>query len=344
MEERVFTEHVRSLLAGEPIDGEKIILHLRKSITRHLKRMGQWNRPPRYLGYVGCEQESWSKSDALDDLVQDAYLTCVFHRMKKLAEHLQASGSIEGFVHWKLKRFLLDGQRKGNPIGLRVFNNVKAASESLVEAGRAETLNVDRLRSATIILAVGKPQPTSTDQLADCFVKELSDQEFLRAITSECVASWRLIENTILNKFESGLTGYKIGDLVNLLTDSDNHPREVAEPISADDKGVFDDLFPDVRTLSPEGRYQQREDFEEVHRTLTEHAQETIRNARIQARVIRMLDYLAELIRDGEDPRQLTQAEMARRLAVSKSTLNEDIARLRQSNEMQDASEKDTEL
>ena len=338
MNDNVFTEHIRRLLADEADDGREAILRLRKSIVVQLKRMGQWHLPPRYLGYDGA---AWDNSDALDELVQDAYLACIFERLTKLAEHLRASGTVEGCVHQKLTWFLQDCQRKGNPIGRRVFHNVRTASESLVDGGNAKTSESGRFTNSTVILALGAPKPSSREHLGEYFAAQLGDRDFVLGACRESVASWKLLESTILEKFDAGLLGYQLGDLVNLLLECGNHPREVVEPDldgGAERKGDFTDLLPDLRTLRPEGRYQEGEDLQELLRTLTEHATTTLQNPRIQARVLRTLALLEQLIRQGEDPRQLKQAEIARRLGVSTSTLGEDFARLRTSNLMQDAS------
>ncbi len=172
------------------------------------------------------------------------------------------------------------------------------------------------------------------EQLADSLAPELSDQEFLAAVSRECPSSRELIENTLLEKFASGLTGYQIGVLVQLLSSASKLSCEIAGLNAAHDLCATDfiaDFLPDFRMLAPEVRYEQTEDFNNVKETLANHVRATIRSPRIQARVIKLIDYLAELIRGGEDMRLMTQAEIARRLGVSYSTLNEDFVRLRSS-------------
>ncbi len=331
MGETIFTDHIRSLLTGRPDDGQRVRSHLRAVICKELHRLGHWDFPPSFLGYSGA---SWNNSEALDDLVQDAYVVCIFKRLKKLAEYLRASGKIEGAVHWKLQRFLLDCQRNSNPARTRIFNNVKGCSVSLVARGLATAHTGSAFNSATTLLARGKSQPSSLEQLADLLAPELSDKEFLAAVSRECPSSRELIENTLLEKFATGLTGYQIGVLVQLLSSASILSCEIAGLNAAHNFCATDfiaDFLPDFRMLAPEVRYEQTEDFNNVKETLANHVRATIRSPRIQARVIKLIDYLAELIRGGEDMRLMTQAEIARRLGVSYSTLNEDFVRLRSS-------------
>ncbi len=332
MGEQIFTEHVRLLLVGQPDDGRRVRAHLKSVISIELNRLGQWSLPPRFLGYTG---ESWPESDALDDLVHDAYLACIVKRMKKLAEFLQASGSIEGAVHWKLQRFLLDRQRHSDPARTRIFNNVKAASAALIAQGQAEAVAHSPLTSGTVVLALGKAHPCSRERLADLLAFALGDVAFLAATSRECVASRKLIENALLASFENGVTGYQLGHVIELLVQANLAVQGVAELAAqghveiARSAHLLLDLIPDFRVLAPAGRCQQSEDLSLLMKTFIQHVQSTVRNPRIQSRIIRLLEYLAALIRSGEDVTSLTQAETARRLGVSYATLIDDLMRLR---------------
>lgn len=351
MDEMIFTEHIRSLLAdqsihdlsGKPVDGQQVRSHLKYVICRELRRLGHWHLPPSFLGYAGA---SWSESDALDDLVQDAYLVCIFKRLRKLGEYLRVSGTVEGAVHWKLQRYLVDCRRGANPSRTRIFNNVKAASATLIQREQAHLVNGHLLRSATIIVAQGGTQPNSLEQLAEFLAAELNDVSFVTAISRECEASRILIENALFKKLAAGLTGYQIGHVVQLFAEASFSFQELAALNStfvSDPNHIIADFLPDFRTISPEHRYQQSEDFTKLLGELTVHVQSTVPSPRIRERVLNMLNYLAKLIQSGEDLRSLTQAEIARRLGVPYATLNEDFLRLRKSKLMQIGSEADTE-
>ena len=105
-----------------------------------------------------------------------------------------------------------------------------------------------------------------------------------------------------------------------------------------------EDFSAAIRTVFPDTRYEDSEAFERQIRSLIEFANAQFCNERIRERVKSMIEYYAQAIRDGEEVTQLGQAAVARELGIAKSSLNEDIGRLRKSKlqGMQDASEEGT--
>jgi hypothetical protein len=327
--DQVFSEHVRGWLAGNPDDGEQACSRLRQLLKSQLRKIGQWNLPPKFLGYGG---DSWESADAMNDLVQDAYLACILSRIEGLSQLLLGSDSIDGAVHQNIKWFLKDRQRAGNPIGSRVFSNVKAATESLVEAGRVGSSDRDRIRNSTDILVIGQTTPNAQSELVEFFSLELGNVEFTYASCRKCTGSWKLVETSIAAKLDLGLRGYKVGDLVAVLGGRATEllRAEGIDPEAMDDSPrEFSELLTDFRTTTPDDRYYKFEALEDRFEQLLEIARSAITNSRIQARVIKMLNFLYDSIREGEDIRKLRQADIARKLDVSTSTLGEDIARLR---------------
>ena len=221
MDEKIFTEHVRQVLADEPYDGEKLLKHLTRAVKRRLQTMGQWRLPPKYLAFEG---NSWSDPGTLDNLVQEVYVACILRRLTKIAEILSVSGDIEGLVHKNIQRFLIDRRRKGNPVGRRVFKNVQAASESMIENGTASTKD-SRIRYSTIIFGDGKNVEQSVNELETLFATELADADFIEIVCRKSKPSWEHLERTIVGKFTLDLTGYRVTNLVNLFAAKNANPQ-----------------------------------------------------------------------------------------------------------------------
>jgi len=345
MDEPIFSKHVRERLDGTFSNTGEILAHLHRVVRRKLKDIGQWNLPPRYLGFEEYQDQSWEGSAAIDDLVQEVYIVCIEKRLEKLGEHLEKRGTCEGSVRWKLGKYLTDRQEKGNPIARRVFRNVRSASESLVETEKATTSCTEKLTGKSIVLSPGSSAPDTPNDLSKFFADSLADKEFTKIVSRECPASWRTIETTVEQRFERGLSGYKITDLAKLFNEACKLPGRTSESDAGSDgdgKTIFQFLA-DTRTESPDTRYQTNDELDALIIALTKHAEATIPNLRIRARVIEMLQKLAELVREGEDLRQLSRRKLAETLGVSKSTLAEDFARLQSIELMQDASENETE-
>ncbi len=342
-DERIFSDHVREPHQGAFENHQAILKHLHAVIRRRLKAIGQWNLPPKYLGYDG---ESWERSGAMDDLVQDAYLVCILKRLSKLTEQVEKTGTCEGSVHWKLKWFLSDRQEKGNPIARRVFRNVRCASESLIESGQAACSCRDRLTNKSIVLAVGRDTAETADGLNDYFAADLGTPDFVKTIHRDSPGSWEAIANAIAKSFVAGMSGYKIGDLAKLLGDACRRPGMVsaddATSVGDGEKSILDFLV-ETRTDENERRYLANEAIEPWITSLSEFAKENIRSARIQKRVLAALAAVAELIRDGHEVRDMSLRKLAEKLGTSKSTLAEDFSRLQNYDRMQDASESDSE-
>jgi len=343
MDETVFSDHVRDLLAQRHDNTQDVLTHLHRVIRRHLKKIGQWSLPPKYLGYDG---ESWEQPDAMDDLVQDAYLSCILKRLTKLGEQVEKTGTCEGSVHWKLKWFLSDRQEKGNPIARRVFRNVRSASESLVESGRAECACDDRLTSKSIILAAGQDTPETAGHLEEYFAENLSEPDFVKTIHRENPGSWQMIADAVENRFDTGMRGYKVGDLTKLFGDACKRPGMVSaddETGSGDGEKSILGFLVETRTSQKQQRYLTDEELEPWIANLTEHAEANIRNARIRKRTLDTLAAVADLIREGNEVREMSLRKLADQLGISKSTLAEDFARLQTYDWMQDASGSDSE-
>lgn len=345
-DKKVFTEHIQSLLAGKAHGSLEFVAHLRKVVIHRLRKMGQWSLPPSYLGYEG---ETWEHSSVLDDLMQDAYVVCVLRPLKKgrYAEILQASDTVEGYVHWKLKWFLKDRQRKGNPIGSRIFHNIETASRLLVESRQAISSADSKFTHATIILAIGKSSPTSGDQLTAYFVNELVKLDFAKTFCKCTPKSQRQIEEHVAAQFQGGLTGFVIGELTNICTAIITQTLRTAnyDPSSCIEYFETEDFWIASRMILDEDRYSNLDELRNDLRRYAKTIRKNISNRRIRKRLIRILRFLAVRIVRGEDVRNLSQAQIALELGVSKSTLNEDVARLRNAitELMQDASEKDTQ-
>jgi hypothetical protein len=348
MDDHFFSRHVQSLLDGTFDNDPAILIHLKREIRRQLTKIGQWNLSPSYLGFDG---DSWENSEALDELSQEVYIHCIQKRLKKLAEHLSVTGSCEGSVRKKISWFLQDRQEKGNPIARRVYRNLRSASESLVEQGNAESTDRGKLTAKTIIFAIGQSVQATTDELAEFLAGQLGDREFTKLLSRNCPASWRMLETAILGCFNHGLRGYQIGELAKILADACKRPDRVgdSEVDGEENVGNIWNSISEIRTDVRQGRYlntsdvDDRDQFAAVLRDLMAQAETNISKDRIKVRVLRTIEKIAEMIREGHDIRELSVRKLAEMLGVAKSTVAEDMARLQIPQRLHDAQTGETE-
>jgi hypothetical protein len=335
MDEEVFSKHVRSRLDGSFDDDPAILTHIKRELKRQLRKMGQWSLSPSYLAFDG---ESWEYSDALDELANEVYIHCIEKRLQRLGEHLAASGTCDGSVRRKISWFLQDRHEKGNPISRRVYRNVRSASESLVENEKAMAVPEGTVRAQTVILAVGQLAPNTAEELGICFSGCLGDRDFVKVVSRNCPASWRVVEKAIELRIDSGLKGYRIGELTKVFAEICKRPDQFTDSndFTNDGIGGIWDTITENRTEVSSNRYSTKSEidemdqFEAVVQELTGRAYQNIANQRIRERVLKMITKIAELVRQGEDIRELSCRKLATTLDVSKSTIAEDMARLQQ--------------
>ena len=348
MNDQFFSEHIRSRLDDTFDNDPAILTHIKRELRRQLKKMGQWNLSPSYLAFDG---ESWESSDALDELANEVYIHCIEKRLKKLGEHLSVTGTCEGSVRKKISWFLQDRQEKGDPISRRVFRNIRAASESLIERARAESTPTGILRACTIMLAAGQSVPNSAEELMASLAEPLSDGDFTRLVSRNCPAGWRMVETVIEKCFDSGLRGYLIGELTKISAEACKRPERIADASEGMEDGVGNiwESISENRTDVRQGRYlntsevDDRDQFAALVQVLTRRAHKNISNDRIRTRVLGMIEKITELVREGEDVRELTCRKLGIVLNVPKTTVAEDMARLQNPTEEQDAHKSETE-
>jgi hypothetical protein len=342
MDDQVFSEHIRSRLDGTFDNDPAILTHIKRELKRQLKKIGQWNLSPSYLAFDG---ESWESSDALDELANEVYIHCIEKRLQKLSEHLAATGTCDGSVRKKISWFLQDRQEKGNPISRRVFRNVRSASESLIEREKAEASPSGALLASTTVLAIGQSIPNSSEELAASFSESLGDRDFIRLVSRNCPASWRTVERVIEKRIDLGLRGYLLSELAKIFAEICKRPDRVTE-LSEDLDDGFDNIWGSIsenRTDVRQGRYlnrsevDDRDQFAALVQELIRRANKNIPNDRIRARVLRMVDKITELVREGVDVRELSCRKLGDTLNVPKTIVAEDMARLKDPTEEQEA-------
>lgn len=147
-EPAVFTDHVRALAAGEPLDSpqfEVLWAALRAAVRRELKRRGLWESPPAYLGVYGGA--SWEPADGgksyespLEELVAECYTYVFVSRLRSLQAQLKLKPNVEGLVVLNIRHFLHERQKEHDPIGSQVFAVLQAAVALAVEEGELRCL------------------------------------------------------------------------------------------------------------------------------------------------------------------------------------------------------------
>ncbi len=126
-----FSSHITRLREGSGPDMELVTLVCRVMQAK-LKARGLWAAPP---AFVGCpEIESWFDERALQLLALDAIETAIVRRLRALCARMDAGDNVDGFVFMNLDNFLTERQRYADPIGYATYQWVMRVLDERVEA------------------------------------------------------------------------------------------------------------------------------------------------------------------------------------------------------------------
>jgi hypothetical protein len=157
---QVFTDHVRALAAGGPLDSrrfESVWAALRAALRSELKKRGLWESPPAYLGVYGGE--SWAAADslkgqdgALEELLAECYSYIFVSRLRSLQAQLKLKPNIDGLIFLNIRHFLHERQKQHDPIGSQIFEVLQAAVRLAVEEDELRVFSGDeRVRNDTVL-------------------------------------------------------------------------------------------------------------------------------------------------------------------------------------------------
>ena len=310
----LLSAHVRALVAPRP-PGEVRAAALAATaaseaiaemLTRELRRRGLWGSPPAWLGVVAGR---WDEPGALDDLRMDAWLECVVELRHTLAGYLQVHPSITPVIRRKIGFFVTRRQKQHDPVGYAVFKNLEGAILDEVEEGGLALAGGERVRNDSVLCP--PPRLQEAEQLVP--LDGVVDRH--RAALAEAGAALgrrskpgkEAAQRLLRALSRAGHGCFRMGALVGILKPV---ARAYAPVLPADDP---------AEPLVTRPGWEDWEAFEALN---------VLVRARVtgQRRLVELWDTLREAaLAEGPAP---SQAELAIRFGVGKSTMNDDFARL----------------
>jgi hypothetical protein len=154
----VFTEHVRLLAGGRPLDEGSLAplwSALRAALRGELLRRGLWESPPAYLGIYGWdtwEAPGETGQGALEELLFECYSYIFVQRLRGLQAQLAVKPNIDGLVFLNIRHFLHERQREHDPLGSQVFEVLRSAVRLAIAEGTLHVLSGDEgVRNDTVL-------------------------------------------------------------------------------------------------------------------------------------------------------------------------------------------------
>jgi hypothetical protein len=290
----VFTAFVRSQQGEETPDAD--LLHdawdgLQAALGGELKRRGLWQCPPCYLGVYGYDRwdaeetvgdpmsHAWCHTrptqSALEELVTDCWAFIFSDRMRSLKLQLVEKENIDGLVLRNVKNFIHERQREHDPIGFRIFEQLKGVLVETVARRVLYVLGGDpRIRNNTVLGF----EPTAEFRLPSFdlgpTVVRWNDELLPGLVTArgrQEAAVLARLEQLLLQLPRHGVHCFRFKDLVDPLK-SDARLRWAAFLAREDAEGRVEcspDQIQVLRQVLPESTAESRQRFEHLTRSVS---------------------------------------------------------------------------
>lgn len=156
-----FTRYVKELdVRGEPSrkSFDELWEALRAALVYELRRCSLWTASPAFLGVYGWN--NWKERDdgpgrqagALDDLMNDVYSHVFLKRLSRLKSQLEVKPEIDGLVFLYIRNFVHDRRKAHDPLGFRVFENLRIAIRQAVAGGDLRVVEGDpKITNSTVL-------------------------------------------------------------------------------------------------------------------------------------------------------------------------------------------------
>ncbi len=221
----VFTDFVRQMDPQGPGPSHELVEQvweaLRGLLVSELKRRSSWLSPPSYLGIIG--HRFWTTpetgSDALDELASQCFEFVFVQRLSSFRDQARRKETVDGLVALANRHFLLETQRKNDPLGFRVFEVLRGvmrraiASEQLfLLAGDHRVRNDSLLARSPATPPVGV-LPSDLQPLAERWVDDHLEGLFTASRNDLARLRERLIDELLEWLDQQDLPGFRFGDL-----------------------------------------------------------------------------------------------------------------------------------
>ncbi len=222
------THFVRQMNPGGPEPSLKAFHNmwaaLRVLLVAEMRRRSSWMSPPSYLGIVG--HAGWTspgnERDALDELAAECFEFVFIRRLASLRSHAESKPTVDGLVVLAIRHFLLDLQRRNDPLGFRVFEVLRRVVKRLVEAERLFLVGGDeRIRNNTLVATEASAPPESIREvdpspLADAWTSSHLDG-LVTATHGDLSTLIRRLADELFHWLGGERPGVQFGDLATAL-------------------------------------------------------------------------------------------------------------------------------
>ncbi len=321
-----FTQHV---IALDPREFPNIEFWdaFAAAIRSRLRRNGLLKYPPAILGYAGNDPNDWD--DVLQDVTYDCYEFAILKRFHSLTQQLKVRDSIDGLVLRNIDNFILEKQRRTDPLGYAVFKNIEAGLRLAIEREMltGESLRDGKLRNETILRfpSVSSDRPAPADRLRDAVKASAAWEGQIHLLARQNESAQQAVLAGVADLRYGGIDAFMLKDLVDIVKgevrdcetvgwSQDLNTKEFTELVAIQN-GVASRIPP------PDGGYEIREHHAAHVAKVRDAILQLDRRAKTKEHLIRVFDEMVAMANSDEDV--ISQAELGRRLGLRTSTISD---------------------
>lgn len=253
----VFTELVRK--SEDPSDAELFNAAWRDLgglLRLELRRRGLWKCPPSYLGIFGWtgwdsliegrppgEDLELLDEGPLAELTAECFTFVFVDRLAALKAQLLVKPNIEGLVLLNVRHFLLERQRRHDPLGYRVFEMLLQAVREAISRGELYVLAGDpAVRNETVLGFIPEAEPDTPAHDLAGIVAHWNDDllpELVTARGKEQLEVQDRLRALLRDLWKAGYSSFRFRDVIDPLK-NDTRMRWAArmEDAAAEPRGL----------------------------------------------------------------------------------------------------------
>jgi hypothetical protein len=332
---KLFSDHVAALAASEDVDEvalRPVLDAIWKVLGAELRRRTIYASGPSLLGYEGA---SWEDEDAQHDIVQDAYCRGVLSRLGRLNSILQVSGDIEKLVKGNFRNFVGERQRKLDPAGYAIFQNIKTALTELCRSGFLTRVGKDledrwHTDDQFCIQGDSTTEVATAEQLGTLLEQTGIQFEGLNRLLRISESPQPPLLEAIQQLTESGCSRFSVkalkNGLIDLATAAGISLTSVREHSFSEKNEEF---LKTIRTVSPDSGYEHSEHCDNLFREVREAIDELSTSDKIKKRFHAVAAHLRQVAVKEAGHGSATLDELSERFGTKRSTTQDDINAVR---------------
>jgi hypothetical protein len=323
----ILTDHVRDF--GPDSDPEaRVLPEIGRLLRQRMRRKNLLLAPPSYLGYHGVA--NWQGAGAFDDITVDCYIYAVLARIEGLRNQLRARPNIDGLIVRNVDNFLLERQRRHDPVGYAIFQNVAGAvrAEAVMGHLAVEGATDGRLHSSSVL----RLDPSQLDaqavdrlQIEQALIQVLETAKVPQGLISVSEEGQEWAQNFLVRLREIGVAAVRCGDVVAVAAARAREDRPLPRA-APDQRFAFEgdeDYTALVRMVWPDQALEHRDNWEALKRQIADRIAGLNRQQRVRERLLSVFEGLVQAIEEGPASPP-SQAELVERLGIPRATLSDD--------------------